>query len=603
MEPKERPIALQGIESMHRSDVGEIQAHSEAFKYPDEDNTFQPPALSSYAMSLLNDLNENLALGPVPSGHSMKDSNRRETIMRETSWKRDSIAEKTTTVETKRSSIAHHITTNTNTPYTAAMTRDFDFMGIDMKHQPQFDLESDPRFNTPKQTNGINQRPFGADLVRQPLEPLKSTRSLRRFAKINLGAPKRISVLEDSPIEISRPSEVVDSYSNMHKEDQENVVQVKHQYSPVPGRRRVLSSISPNIDAHRYNSKRNSVYEPPRSESSTLIKVNDRTYHEVELLGKGGSSKVYKLRLTTNNKAYAIKQVTFDDVDEMATRGFLGEIDLLKKLSSEQRVIKLYDYEIFHNSLSLVMECGDIDLAHVLSSRINLPLDVSFTRYHVCEMLKCVAAVHLAGIVHSDLKPANFIFVKGILKIIDFGIANTISDHTVNVYRESQIGTPNYMSPESLLEVNSPGLDTADKSSSTWKVGRPSDIWSCGCIFYQMIYGRPPYAKYSGNQRLLLIMNPQIKILYPEYGLGDVKVPKSAIEMIQGCLERDPLQRLTIDEILNGAFCKPRNVSKDFVRDLVTNAINFGIKNGDITKESLNVLTSEVWNKIEELNL
>ncbi len=68
-------------------------------------------------------------------------------------------------------------------------------------------------------------------------------------------------------------------------------------------------------------------------------------------------------------------------------------------------------------------------------------------------MLSAVHCIHEERIIHGDLKPANFLFVKGVLKLIDFGIAKAIqSDDTTNIYRESQVGTLNYMSPESILE-------------------------------------------------------------------------------------------------------------------------------------------------------
>ena len=57
------------------------------------------------------------------------------------------------------------------------------------------------------------------------------------------------------------------------------------------------------------------------------------------------------------------------------------------------------------------------------------------------------------GIVHSDLKPANFLLVAGHLKLIDFGIAKAIGDVT-SATRDQQIGTVNYMSPEALQDMN-----------------------------------------------------------------------------------------------------------------------------------------------------
>ena len=54
-------------------------------------------------------------------------------------------------------------------------------------------------------------------------------------------------------------------------------------------------------------------------------------------------------------------------------------------------------------------------------------------------MLQCVQVIHDEKIVHSDLKPANFVLVKGQLKLIDFGIANAIANDTTNIQRDHQV--------------------------------------------------------------------------------------------------------------------------------------------------------------------
>ncbi len=336
--------------------------------------------------------------------------------------------------------------------------------------------------------------------------------------------------------------------------------------------------------------------------NSRIISINGKQYEKLELLGKGGSSKVFKVK-SMSNKVYAIKKISFDEFDEASIKGFKGEIDLLSKLRDQERVVRLIDHCLGQGSLLLIMECGDIDLSHVLAKRLDVPLDVEFVRFHANEILKCVKAVHDAGIVHSDLKPANFLFVKGMLKIIDFGIANAVPEHTMNIYRENQIGTPNYMAPEALIDNNQHLADSTQHHKSTWKVGKPSDIWSCGCIIYQMIYGRPPYGGYQGSQRLLAIMNPDVKIAYPEKGLGSVKVPGTAIETIEACLHRDPNKRWTAQEILDGPFLKPRVVSEQFINDLVKNAITYGVSKSSINDEELKTLADDVWRRVSQLSL
>ncbi|GMM36013.1 serine/threonine/tyrosine protein kinase [Saccharomycopsis crataegensis] len=327
-----------------------------------------------------------------------------------------------------------------------------------------------------------------------------------------------------------------------------------------------------------------------------MIMVNKVSFEILELIGKGGSSKVYKVKNKSNNKLYALKKVLFDEFDESSAEGFKGEIDLLVKLREKKRVVRLVDYSLTSGCLYLVMECGDVDFARVLGSRLKLSLDFDAVRFYAKELLRCVQEVHDADIVHSDLKPANFLFVKGTLKLIDFGISNVVPDHTVNIYRDSQIGTPNYMAPEALVAASN------NNNEGTWKVGKPSDVWSCGCIIYQMIYGRPPYGQYNGHQRILAIMNPEVDINYPDKGLGDVKVPKSLMQLIKSCLTRDPKKRSTIHELLDGPFLNPRIVTHQFLQDLIGSAIGYGKTHEEPSKEELNEIALDVWNRIVGLN-
>lgn len=95
------------------------------------------------------------------------------------------------------------------------------------------------------------------------------------------------------------------------------------------------------------------------------------------------------------------------------------------------------------------MEHGEIDLSERLRD-LRDSLDENFLRVIWTQMLQAVHAIHSERIIHGDLKPANFLFVNGALKLIDFGIAKAISNDTTNIERDSQVGTVNYMSPEAI---------------------------------------------------------------------------------------------------------------------------------------------------------
>ena len=65
----------------------------------------------------------------------------------------------------------------------------------------------------------------------------------------------------------------------------------------------------------------------------------------MDLIGRGGSARVYRV-MAENHKIFALKKVSLEDVDQLAIRGYKGEIDLLRKLESVDRVVRLYDWEI-----------------------------------------------------------------------------------------------------------------------------------------------------------------------------------------------------------------------------------------------------------------
>lgn len=293
------------------------------------------------------------------------------------------------------------------------------------------------------------------------------------------------------------------------------------------------------------------------------ISVNKKLFTRMDCIGRGGSSKVYRV-MAENYKVFALKRVTLEDQDEAAIRGYKGEIDLLKRLENVERVVRLFDWELNEErqTLSVLMEMGESDLNRVLTQRLNAEeatFDVTFTRYFWKEMLECVQAVHQYDIVHSDLKPANFLLLQGKLKLIDFGISNAIQDNTVNVHREQHIGTPNYMSPEALVDSNAASGLPANVGK-LMKLGKPSDVWSLGCILYQMVYGKPPFAHITNQmQRIMAIPNPNHIIDFPSTGVGNVLLSSGLIKTLRRCLTRDPAQRPTVDELLgpNDSFLDP----------------------------------------------
>jgi serine/threonine-protein kinase TTK/MPS1 len=157
-----------------------------------------------------------------------------------------------------------------------------------------------------------------------------------------------------------------------------------------------------------------------------------------------------------------------------------------------------------------------------------------------------VNTVHEGRIMHGDLKPANFMLVKGVLTLIDFGIAKSIQSDTTNIERESQVGTLNYMSPEAFL------MNEKDENGNVIKCGRSSDIWALGCILYQMVYGKTPFAHITSlHAKIQEVANPRHKINY---------LPLSnphLLDIMKRCLAYNRDERSRIPELLKHPFLQP----------------------------------------------
>ena len=291
---------------------------------------------------------------------------------------------------------------------------------------------------------------------------------------------------------------------------------------------------------------------PIQTDDKSTVIVNGQSYKVLEMIGKGGSSKVYKI--IQNSQLFALKRVKLKGLDKATLGGYINEISHLQELKGSPFIINLHDFEINRESgyLFMILEFGEIDLARLLKQQSRKSLN--FIRNLWQQMLEIVDFIHKQRIVHCDLKPANFLLVKGTLKLIDFGISKTIMNDTTNIVRDSQVGTVNYMSPEALAENSS--------TTRKLKIGRPSDVWSLGCILYEIVYDKPPFALFSSLVlRLQKIMDPSYEIEYP----SDSFVTASLKDAIQKCLIRSARERWTIPQLLQHQLLHPQEIPLDSV--------------------------------------
>ncbi|XP_010616145.1 dual specificity protein kinase TTK isoform X2 [Fukomys damarensis] len=273
--------------------------------------------------------------------------------------------------------------------------------------------------------------------------------------------------------------------------------------------------------------------------SNECISVKGRIYSILKQIGSGGSSKVFQV-LNEKKQIYAIKYVNLEEADNQTIESYRNEIAYLNKLQQHSdKIIRLYDYEITDQYIYMVMECGNIDLNSWLKKKKSInPWE---RKSYWKNMLEAVHTIHQHGIVHSDLKPANFLIVDGMLKLIDFGIANQMQPDTTSIVKDSQVGTVNYMPPEAIKDMSS----SRENGKSKSKISPKSDVWSLGCILYYMTYGKTPF-QHIINQisKLHAIIDPNHEIEFPDIPERDLQL------VLKCCLVRDPKQRISIPELL-----------------------------------------------------
>ncbi|KAG4070244.1 hypothetical protein HA402_003934 [Bradysia odoriphaga] len=288
-----------------------------------------------------------------------------------------------------------------------------------------------------------------------------------------------------------------------------------------------------------------------------VIEINGKEFILKKKIGSGGSCLVYSSKCKLNGADRALKVVNLR-TDPANVESYLNETKCLEKLQGNANVIKLFEY--LHRpdkySLFLVMELGETDLNKVLKSyESDIPLVTIISYWH--QMLTAVKCIHDNHVIHSDLKPANFLIVNGRLKLIDFGIASSMSLDATSINKFQQTGTLNYISPEALIDTSTGSTPQKlmgqeggmSQKRNRYKISRKSDIWSLGCIFYLTVYRRTPFSHIKQfYAKFAAITSPDTVIDYPSL---PVYYPPMLSEMIQKCLQFNPKNRSSAAELLN----------------------------------------------------
>lgn len=229
----------------------------------------------------------------------------------------------------------------------------------------------------------------------------------------------------------------------------------------------------------------------------------------IRKLGGGGMAVIYEGAETTTGHVHVIKQLRTDlgtpTEIERFRRLFMSEIKAIRRLNESdhpgaRHIVKLYYESADEESFSYSMERLDTILSDVLTERGPLPPDEALKL--VRDIGLGLSCAHAEGVVHRDLNPRNVGFKDGTVKIFDFGTAHILRT-TLHVRRNVEpppgrdaedviIGTPSYMSPE---------------QAAGRQFDERTDIFSLGCVAYELVVGEMAFPGRLGSQALTLDEN------------------------------------------------------------------------------------------------
>jgi len=272
-------------------------------------------------------------------------------------------------------------------------------------------------------------------------------------------------------------------------------------------------------------------------------------YELIDIVGAGGMGVVYRARDLKLQREVALKvlpEAVAQDPDRIAR--FRREATVLASLN-HPNIAAIYGFEDSGDVHALVLELVE---GPTLADRIAqgpIPLDEALPIAR--QIAEALEAAHEQGIIHRDLKPANIkLRPDGTVKVLDFGLAKlaeaagsgqqvagspqqaagrpslspTITSPAIMSGVGVLLGTAAYMSPEQAKGK------TADKRS---------DIWACGCVFYEMLTGRRAFDGDDVGDTLANVLKSQ-----PDWHALPATTPAAVRRLLRRCLEKDRRRRL-----------------------------------------------------------
>ena len=272
-------------------------------------------------------------------------------------------------------------------------------------------------------------------------------------------------------------------------------------------------------------------------------------------IGKGAFGEVFLTTKKGTSKLFAAKQIDKEFFDNQTTKKYLlNEVYILKELN-HPNIVHFETLKKTKQNIYIIMEyCNGGELSKALEDHIEKtgkPFSQEVVQHLMKQIISAFKYIHEKSIIHRDIKLQNILLnydtnedkknknlMKATIKIIDFGFAAMIDKAGL---KYSTLGSPLYMDPLILKEVQKRG-----KKTNKLGYDQKADIWSLGTICYEMAIGQCAFDA------------DKIDELIQKIEKGEYMIPttlsQELISFINGMLQYDPKQRLTIEQLAKHSF-------------------------------------------------
>jgi serine/threonine protein kinase len=245
------------------------------------------------------------------------------------------------------------------------------------------------------------------------------------------------------------------------------------------------------------------------------------------LIRIGSSCQVWEAIEEGSAKRFALKVLRPDHKDDKEEIGFLkNEFEIGSKLT-HPNIIKIYKFQTDTELPYIVLELfSELNIKQALRQG---PESIAYMLEKIIEQsMEAVYFLHTKGYVHCDIKPDNFLVSReGDVKMIDFTIARKMKTGLAKLFggKAKIQGTRSYMSPEQILGKN---LD------------QRSDVYSFGCVMFEMVTGKPPFTGDNPND----LLNKHLSAAVPSPVVANENVTSEFATMVRSMMAKKPEDRI-----------------------------------------------------------